>query len=133
MTALLGGHVDVASATPGNFLPMVEAKKLRILGVASRQRLGGRRSSVPTLQEQGLNVFLDIPRSLMGPMRLSADQIHYWNALFRQLIKTDMWKQAVKRNQWEEAYLDSAELGKDLKAQFDRLKEILIDLGMAAK
>ncbi len=133
MTALLGGHVDVASATPGNFLPMVEAKKLRILGVASRQRLGGLLSSVPTLQEQGLNVFLDIPRSLMGPMKLSADQIHYWNALFRQLIKTDMWKQAVKRNQWEEAYMDSAELGKDLKAQFDMLKEILTDLGMAAK
>ena len=133
MTALLGGHVDVASATPGNFLPMVEAKKLRILGVASRQRLGGLLSSVPTLQEQGLKVFLDIPRSLMGPMKLSADQINYWNALLQQLIKTDMWKQAVKRNQWEEAYLTSAELGKDLRSQYDMLKDILTELGMAAK
>ncbi len=133
MTALLGGHVDVASATPGNFLPMVEAKKLRILGIASRKRLGGLLSGVPTLQEQGLNVLLDIPRSLIGPMRLSADQIHYWNALLQQLIKTEMWKQAVKRNQWEEAYMNSAELGKDLKSQYDMLKDILTELGMAAK
>ncbi len=133
MTALLGGHVDVASATPGNFLPMVEAKKLRILGIASRKRLGGLLSGVPTLQEQGLNVLLDIPRSLIGPMRLSADQIHYWNGLLQQLIGTDMWKQAVKRNQWEEAYMGSAELGKDLKAQYEMLKDILTELGMAAK
>ena len=133
MTALLGGHVDVASATPGNFLPMVEAKKLRILGIASRKRLGGVLSSVPTFQEQGLKVLLDIPRSLIGPMRLSADQIHYWNALFQRLIKTDMWKQALVRNQWEEDYMNSVELGKELKAQYEMLKDILTELGMAAK
>ncbi len=133
MTALLGGHVDVAAATPGSYLPMVEAKKLRILGVAQSKRLGGVLSSVPTFQEQGLNVVFDIPRSVIGPKGLSADQIRYWNGLFQQLVKTDMWKQAVERNQWEENYMPSADLGKDLKVQYNMLKEILTELGMAAK
>lgn len=133
MTALLGGHVDVAAATPGSYLPMVEAKKLRILGVAQRKRLTGVLSSVPTFQEQGFDVVFDIPRSVIGSKGLSADQIRYWNGLFQQLIKTDMWKQAVERNQWEENYMTSADLGKDLKSQYNRLKEILTELGMAAK
>ena len=36
--ALLGGHVDAAMAQPGEVKPLVDAKKLRVLAVASPQR-----------------------------------------------------------------------------------------------
>jgi putative tricarboxylic transport membrane protein len=133
MTALLGRHVDVASATPGAFLPMVEANKIRIIGVASPKRLAGPLASVPTFKEQGIDVVIDSPRSVMGPKGLSDGQIRYWNSLFQRLVKTDMWKQALERNQWEDNYMDSAELGQDLKSQYNMIREIMIELGMAAK
>src|SRR4051812_32102204 len=41
VAALLGGHVDIVAVTPGNFLPLYETKKIRILGVGSPRRLGG--------------------------------------------------------------------------------------------
>ena len=36
--ALLGGHIDAAMAQPGEVKPLVDAKKLRVLTVASPQR-----------------------------------------------------------------------------------------------
>ena len=130
MAALLGGHVDVVSVTPGNFLPMLEARKIRIVGVASRKRLAGPLAAVPTLKEQGLDVVFDVPRSIMGPKGLTAEQIRYWDGVFQRIIKTEGWRQAVDRNQWDEDYMTSAELGKNLKAQYEILKEVLTELGM---
>ena len=131
MAALLGGHVDVLSATPGAFLPMLEAKKIRIVGVASKQRLGGPLAVVPTFKEQGFNVVFDVPRSIIGPSGLDAEQIRYWDGVFQRLVKTPGWRDAVEKNQWDEDYMNSSELGKYLKSQFEILKDVLTELGMA--
>jgi len=133
MAALLGGHVDVLSATPGNFLPMVEAKKVRFAGVASRQRLGGPLAAAATLREQGIDVVFDVPRSILGPRGLTTDQIRYWEGVFQRLMKTEGWRQALERNRWDEDFQGSAELGRNLKAQYEVLKDVLTELGMAAK
>lgn len=130
MAALLGGHVDVLSVTPGNFLPLLEARKIRILGVASKQRLGGPLAPVPTFKEQGFDVVIDLPRSVMGAKGLSADQIRYWDGAFQRLAKSDAWRQAVEKNQWEDDYMNSVDFGKHLKAQYDVLKDVLTELGM---
>ena len=130
VAALLGGHVDVVSVTPGNFLPLLEARKIRILGVGSRKRLGGLLATVPTFKEQGYDVVFDLPRSVMGAKGLSADQIRYWDGAFGRMVKTDAWRQAVEKNQWEEDYMNSADFGKSLRAQYDILKDVLTELGM---
>lgn len=128
--ALLGGHVDVMLATPGNLLGLTEAKKIRFLSLASRQRLPGPLAAVPTFKEQGFDVVFDNPRSVLGPKGLSAEQIRYWDGVFQRLVKTDEWKQALERNQWDDDYMNSADLGKSLKAQYEILKDILTELGM---
>jgi putative tricarboxylic transport membrane protein len=130
MTALLGGHVDVLSVTPGNFQPLLQAQKIRIPAVASRGRLSGLLATVPTFKEQGLDVVFDVPRGFIGPKGLSTDQIRYWDGVFQRMIKTEEWRQAVERNQWVEDYRNSADMGKDLKAQYDILKDVLTELGM---
>ncbi len=72
-------------------------------------------------------------RRLMGPKGLSAEQIRYWDGVFQRLVKTQGWKDAVEKNQWEEDYMNSAELGKNIKAQYDILKHVLSELGMIAQ
>lgn len=131
IAALLGGHVDVVSATPGAFLPMAEAGKVRFLGLASPKRLSGPLAQVPTLKEQGLDVVFDVPRSLIGPRGLSAAQLAYWDNTLRKMMQTQAWKDAVQKNQWEEDYKNSAELAKSLKAEHEILKDVLTELGMA--
>ena len=133
VAALLGGHVDVVSVTPGNFLALLEARKIRILGVAAKQRLGGQLAAVPTFREQGYDVVFDLPRSVMGAKGLTAEQIRYWDGVFQRMVKTDAWRQAVEKNQWEEDYMGSAELARSLKAQYETLKDVLAELGMVLK
>jgi putative tricarboxylic transport membrane protein len=130
MTALLGGHVDVASATPGAFLQLLEAQKIRITGVASPKRLGGPLAGVATLREQGVDVVFDVPRSIIAPRGLSPEQVRYWDGVFQRLIKTPAWKEALDKNQWDEDYMPSVELAKHLKAQYMILKDVLGELGM---
>jgi putative tricarboxylic transport membrane protein len=130
VASLLGGHVDIVAVTPGNFLPLLEAKKIRILGLASPRRSGGLLATVPTFKEQGFDVVFDLPRSVMGAKGLTPDQIRYWDGAFGRMVKTDAWRQALEKNQWEDDYMNSADLGKSLKAQYEILKDVLTEIGM---
>ena len=130
MAALLGGHVDVLAVTPGNFQPLLEARKIRVLGVASKTRSSGALAAVPTFREQGYDVIFDLPRSVMGPRGLTPEQVRFWDGVFARLVKTDAWRQALEKNQWEDDYMNSTEFGKDLKAQYEVLKDVLTELGM---
>ena len=109
---------------------MLFRSKLRIAGVASPRRLGGPLAGVPTLKEQGVDVVFDVPRSVIGPKGLSPEQIRYWDGVFQRVIKTPSWKDALEKNQWDEDYMNSAELGKYLKSQHTILKDVLGELGM---
>ena len=131
VAALLGGHVDIVAVTPGNFLPLFEAKKIRILGIGSVRRSSGLLATVPTFKEQGFDVVFDLPRSVMGAKGLKPEQIRFWDNAFGRMVKTAEWRQAIEKNQWEDDYMNSAELAKSLKAQNEILKDVLTEIGMA--
>jgi putative tricarboxylic transport membrane protein len=128
--AAAGGHVDVMAATPATVMPLVQAGKVRIIGIASNTRLKGAIASVPTFREQGIDAVFDVPRGFIGPRGLSADQVRYWDGLFSRMVKSDDWKQAVEKNQWVEHYLSSADFAKELRRQHGILKDVLSELGM---
>ena len=128
--AAAGGHVDVMAATPATVMPLVQAGKVRIIGIASNTRLKGNAATVPTFREQGIDAVFDVPRGFIGPRGLSAEQIRYWDGVFARLVKSDDWKQAVEKNQWVEDYRNSADMGKELRRQHGILKDVLSELGM---
>ena len=53
ITALLGGHVDAVPGSVGLMRKFVEAGTVRIVAIASPQRLGGIFATAPTWKEQG--------------------------------------------------------------------------------
>lgn len=128
--AAAGGHVDVMAATPATVMPLVQAGKVRIIGIASNTRLKGAAAGVPTFKEQGIDAVFDVPRGFIGPRGLSAEQVRYWDGAFARVVKSDDWKQAVEKNQWVEQYLNSADFGKELRRQHGILKDVLSELGM---
>lgn len=128
--AAAGGHVDVMAATPATVMPLVQAGKVRIVGIASNARLKGAAAQVPTFKEQGIDAVFDVPRGFIGPRGLSADQVRYWDSLFARMVKSDDWKLAVEKNQWVENYLNSADMGRELRRQHGILKDVLSELGM---
>ena len=59
MTNLLGGHVEIASANPGEALPQIEAKKVRLLAMGGDKRFDDAAfKDVPTLKELGIDASL---------------------------------------------------------------------------
>lgn len=131
MTALLGGHVDVVPTSASNTLQHLQAGRMRALAVSAPRRMRGVLATAPTWREQGLNAVFANWRGVIGPRGLSAAQIAYWDEIFARLVETDEWKKDLERDLWKPNYLNSAESAKYLKAQYDELKAILAELGLA--
>ena len=132
-TAVLGGHVDVAMATPGSAWKHVQGGKLRMLAVSSPKRIGGEVAVVPTWKELGINAVSSNWRAVVGPKGLTAAQIAYWDQTLAAVVKTPQWREAVQRNQWEDEYLNSAATLKFMQEEYRHLEALLVDLGDAKK
>jgi putative tricarboxylic transport membrane protein len=112
MIALLGGNIDMFYPNPGEALAQMEAKKVRILGVASAKRLEGA-PNIPTLKELGYNVSMQQLRSIAAPKDLSPEAVKYLEALFKKLANSPVWKEKyIKENLLTWDYATSAETQK---------------------
>jgi putative tricarboxylic transport membrane protein len=129
--ALLGGHIELVTTAAGNVAEHVAAGKLRVVGVASNQRLGGPYASVPTWKEQGINVVFGGWRSIMGPKGMTPAQIAFWEKLLSQVVAAPEWKTDLQRNYWSDDFALSEQYKADLKQDYTSMKAVLTDLGLA--
>jgi putative tricarboxylic transport membrane protein len=130
LTAALGGHVDVLAGTAGSTHALLEAGKIRVLGVAAKARLGGAFAAVPTWTEQGVNAVMDLSRGVLGARGLTPAQVQYWDGVFERMTRTEEWRKDLEKNLWVNAYLNSEATRRAWKDQHDVLKALLIELGM---
>jgi len=108
MTNLLGGHVDVVSASFSEAEGQAAAGRVRMLAAASDVRMAGAiGGGVPTWRELGLDVAVTHWRGVFGPPGMSPEAVRYWDDYFSKLVKTDAWKAALARIGQEDAYLGS--------------------------
>jgi putative tricarboxylic transport membrane protein len=131
ITALLGGHLDVAATPAGSILPHVQSGRARVLAVSDDERLPGIYASVPTWKELGFNVVAANWRSVVGPRGLSDEQVRYWDDVFAKLTQLPEWKQELQAKLEEETYRNSRDTRRYMAAQYTELTAILTDLGLA--
>ena len=131
ITAMLGGHIDVASTPAGSILTHVQAGRARVLVTASEQRLGGAFAAVPTWKELGFAVIATNWRSVVAPKGLSDEQVRYWDEVFAKLAQLPEWKQELQAKLEEDTYLNSRDTRRYMAAQYSELTAILSDLGLA--
>lgn len=131
MTALLGGHIDVMMSTTAAPLAQRKQGKVRIVAVAAPKRLPGLLADVPTWSEQGARVVFSNWRGIVGPQGLKRPQVQYWEGVFEKLVKEPQFQEDLARNMWVENFKRSDEMRKFLKEDYDELKGLLTELGMA--
>jgi putative tricarboxylic transport membrane protein len=129
-TAVLGGHVDAHAGTPSSVLRLVEAGKLRVIGVLAPKRLSGFYSSTPTWTEQGFPAVMDTWRGVIGPHKMTPEQIAFWEEVLEKAVQTDAWKQELARNTWESNFLKSAATRKLFDSDYAEFRTILTELGL---
>jgi len=130
VTAVLGGHVDAHAGTPSSVVRMVEAGKMRVVGILALQRIGGPFANTPTWTEQGYRAVMDTWRGVIGPRGMTTDQIAFWDQVLAKAAATDMWKREVERNVWQANYLNSAQTKKLFEDDYAEYKALLTELGL---
>jgi putative tricarboxylic transport membrane protein len=125
-----GGHVDVGLTSIGSQMPLVQAGKLRMLGIASPERLGGELAQYPTVREQGLDVVTANSYTVLVPNGLTREQIAFWTrALDRAILDSD-FKLDLERNFWVLRPIRYPETVKWMQDDYDENRTILKELGM---
>jgi putative tricarboxylic transport membrane protein len=103
-TALLGGHVQAAANTIGEFAQHVEAGKARGLAITGPER-DAKFKDVPTVKELGIDMVFMNWRGFFGPPAMPKPALTYWQGKFGEMVKTDAWKEIRARYSWADAFM----------------------------
>ena len=128
--ALLGGHIDAHTGTPSSVVRLVEAGKVRVIGIAAPARIGGPYANTPTWKEQGYPAVMDTWRGVIGPKGMTREQIAFWDDVLSRAVKTELWKRTLEQNVLEPNYLDSGQTRKLFDSDNAEFRAILSELGM---
>lgn len=131
LTALFGGHIDLAVSALPNFARHAEGKTLRVIAVAAPERAGGVFSDAPTLREQGISVVVSTWRGALGPRGLQASQVAYWEALIGRVVDSEEWGKELAREFATRTRMSAAENRDFLAAEYKTHHAVLTELGMA--
>lgn len=131
ITAMLGGHIDVAVAGAVNAVAHVNNGTVRVIGVAAPVRLLGPLATAPTWKEQGADFAYGNWRAIFAPKGLTPAQIAFWEDALRKMVQAPEWKDDLEKNYWSDNFAGSAQLAKDLESDYAYLKTVLLDLGLA--
>jgi putative tricarboxylic transport membrane protein len=131
VTAVLGGHVDFLATTASNLVPFASDGRMRVIAMASPSRLSGALAQVPTWRELGVNAIGNNWRGVAGAKGMTPPQVAYWEDILSKLVATDEWRQDVEKNLWVGNYMRSGEAAAEYKRQYDELKDVLTEIGLA--
>lgn len=131
VAAVLGGHVAVGAGGYQDFLPQIEAGKIRVIAVGSPERLKG--IDAPTLKEKGIDVVVTNWRGVSAHPSLTKADLDRLSELFDKMVKSPTWQKMLADRGWDDLYLKRDEYAAFQRTEETRLKEILQDLGMLAQ
>lgn len=132
VTALLGGHVDVVSATAPVILPQVAAGKLRILASAAPEPGTGALAGVKTWREQGVAADYVSYNGVMLPPGVNAEQIRFWEDALRKVSQDRQWLALVEKSGNKPIFRGYVESHRYLTTEWKATTELAATLGLGA-
>ena len=118
----------VALSTSGDFVAQVNAGKLRVLGVASPQKLPW--SKAKTLQQQGMNIVFGNWYGIFVPPQFSDADTSNFIHLLDVLHNSHIWLKTLSDNYWSEGYVGQKDFVAQIEVQTGETKAILQQLGV---
>jgi tripartite-type tricarboxylate transporter receptor subunit TctC len=122
VTALVGGHVDVAPASLAGVQSFHKAGKLRILALFAGKRLD-LAPDVITVEERGIKTYPNIWTGIFGPKGLDPAVFKKLETSFAKAVKTKEFVDAMLKAQQPVVFLDSEAFGKKIAADLKYFRE----------
>ena len=133
LTALLGGHVDLAAGNPLEFMGHLQSGEVQALGVFRDSRFE-ELPEVPTLAEQGIEAKeFQMWRGIAMPANVPPEAVRYWAEVMRKVADTPAYRDYVESNFATWDYRGPEEFRNFLEEQEAIYSETLEQLGVAAR
>lgn len=132
-TALFGGHVDVVPISVAFATSLLRNKQVRIIAIASPERLPGDLAHVPTWRELGQDAVVSQWRGFVGPKDMTPVQVAYWGRTFQSFLESPEWKKELEKNFWQADFKNGAGFRKVLDDDNVALGRFMNELGLVKK
>jgi len=128
VAAVLGGNVTVGGSGLSEFLPHIQAGRMRAIAVTSEQRLPGH--NIPTLREQGIDVVIGNWRGVYGAAGITPAQRAALTERVQRATESQTWRTALQTNGWTPAFLSGPAFDQFVERDFARLRAVMAMSGM---
>jgi putative tricarboxylic transport membrane protein len=132
VTALLGGHVDVVSATAPVIVPQVQAGKLRILASAAPEPGTGPLAGVKTWRELGVPADYVSYNGVTLPPGVNAEQIRFWEDALRKVSQDKTWIALVEKSGNKPIFRGYVDSHRYLQSEWQNTSELVKQLNLGA-
>lgn len=131
LTGVLGGHINVAVDSTGA-IPHVASGKLRALAVFTEQRAPVW-PDVPTLKELGYGIVSISPYGIGVPAATPPAVVKVLHDAFKKGLEDPIHTKVLEKYNQPAWYLSSEDYARYARAQFERERKIIEQLGLAKK
>ena len=131
VVALLGGHIDAVSVSPGEVSAHVAGGKLKILAIMSDQRLKGF-DKVPTLKERNIDLSIGAWRGLAAPKGTPPEVLAALRTATRKAAEEPSFKESLDKLNLGYAYADADGFRAAMQKDSDMFKQLIAKLGLKA-
>ncbi|KRE24251.1 C4-dicarboxylate ABC transporter substrate-binding protein [Bosea sp. Root483D1] len=128
LAALGGGKIKAAISGASEFRQFAESGRIRIIAVSGPARVDG--INAPTLKESGIPVEIGNWRGFVGAPGMSEGAKKLWLERFAKLHETPAWKETLKTQGWEDAYLPGDKFNAFLKEEEANWTSALKEVGI---
>jgi putative tricarboxylic transport membrane protein len=130
ITAVMGGHVDMIWANPGEFIPQWEAKMVRPIAIAKETRIP-ELPDVPTFKEKGYNVTFKMFRGISAAPGIPPEAATFYENMMKRMSESPRWKEGyLKRYMLSPAWMGSKDFIQFVGQSEELFKGILKELGL---
>ncbi|MFF7716558.1 tripartite tricarboxylate transporter substrate-binding protein [Streptomyces sp. NPDC007988] len=128
LASILGNKIAFGVSGVGEYLDQIRSGELRLLAVTGPKRVPG--LDAPTLRESGLDTDFTNWRGIVAPPGLSAAERDKLIGLVTELHGSKQWRESMRKNGWDDAFLPGDEFGEFLQTQDRRVDSVLKELGL---
>jgi tripartite-type tricarboxylate transporter receptor subunit TctC len=130
ITALLGGHVDMAADHPPGVMQHVESGQLRVLGIMSSERFE-QMPDVPTFREQGYDTGdFEVWKFVLVPSGTPDEVTQTLSDAFAWALSQPQWLELTERLNFTNLPIDGEEVVKRLRDQTGNYEDVVEQLGL---
>ncbi len=139
LASVMGGQTTAGVSGLGEWAAQIESGELRALAISGRADPGDGATpvaesdlgaSIPTLQEQGIDLELANWRGIVAPPEISSESTACIVAAFDELNASAGWQATLDQYGWSNLYLAGDEFDTYLDEQIAIINQTLTDLGL---